>query len=64
VWTVSLPLTILNSPAISDLSVGGPTPSFGTSLDIIGIVIWTLGWTIETVADVEKVRLTSLTMLC
>ena len=55
IWTVSLPLTILNSPAVSDLASGGSNPKFGTSRDIAGIIIWTLGFVIETVADAQKV---------
>ncbi|KAF5316515.1 hypothetical protein D9619_006167 [Psilocybe cf. subviscida] len=54
IWTVSLPLTILNSPAISDLSSGGSNPKFGTSRDIAGIVLWAVGFIIESVADGEK----------
>ncbi|KAJ3731802.1 DUF1295-domain-containing protein [Lentinula guzmanii] len=56
VWTVSLPLTILNSPAISDISRSGSNPAFGTSRDIAGIVLWVLGWLIETVSDAQKFR--------
>ncbi|KAF7971277.1 hypothetical protein HWV62_21520 [Athelia sp. TMB] len=56
VWTVSLPLTILNSPAVSQTSLGGSNPSFGTSRDIAGIIIWALGWLIESTADVQKYR--------
>lgn len=52
VWVVSLPLTILNSPAVSARS----DPSFGTARDIVGIVLWGLGWLIESVADIQKVR--------
>ncbi|KAH8116315.1 Mus7/MMS22 family-domain-containing protein [Phellopilus nigrolimitatus] len=54
VWTVSLPLIILNSPAVSDPSLGGSNPSFGTSRDIAGIVLWALGWAIESIADIQK----------
>ncbi|KAL5513075.1 hypothetical protein ACEPAH_3473 [Sanghuangporus vaninii] len=54
IWTVSLPLTILNSPAVSDPSLGGANPVFGTSRDIAGIVLWALGWVIESVADLQK----------
>ncbi|KDR67940.1 hypothetical protein GALMADRAFT_257439 [Galerina marginata CBS 339.88] len=54
IWTVSLPLTILNSPGISDLNNGGSNPSFGTSRDIAGIVLWGLGFVIETVGDAQK----------
>jgi len=56
IWTVSPPLTILNSPAVSDLNLGGSNPQFGTSRDIAGIVLWALGWVIETVADAQKFR--------
>lgn len=56
VWTVSLPLTILNSRVVSDKSIGGSNPPFGTSRDIAGIVLWAIGWSIETIADFQKVR--------
>ena len=56
VWTVSLPLVILNSPAVSDPGFGGSNPKFGTSRDIAGIVLWTIGWLIETIGDIQKVR--------
>ncbi|KAF4611060.1 hypothetical protein D9613_006802 [Agrocybe pediades] len=54
IWTVSLPLTILNSPAISDLNNGGSNPKFGTSRDIAGIVLWALGFAVESIADAQK----------
>jgi len=54
VWVVSLPLTILNSPAVSDPKLGGANPVFGTSRDIAGIILWALGWVIETVGDAQK----------
>ncbi len=57
VWTVSLPLVILNSPAVSDLSRGGSNPDFGTARDILGIILWGIGWLIEAVADAQKVIL-------
>ncbi|KAK0220210.1 DUF1295-domain-containing protein [Armillaria fumosa] len=56
VWTVSLPLTILNSPAISDTRRSGSNPAFGTACDIIGIILWVVGWIIETTADIQKFR--------
>jgi steroid 5-alpha reductase family enzyme len=55
VWTVSLPLIILNSPAVSDITNQGSNPPFGTSRDIAGIVLWTLGFVIESTADAQKV---------
>ncbi|KAA1474998.1 DUF1295-domain-containing protein [Dentipellis sp. KUC8613] len=54
VWVVSLPVTILNSPAVSDPRYGGSNPNFGTSRDIAGIVLWALGWAVESVADAQK----------
>jgi hypothetical protein len=48
-------VTVLNSPAVSDPSLGGSNPSFGTSRDISGIVLWAIGWVIESVADIQKV---------
>ncbi|ESK96396.1 hypothetical protein Moror_6904 [Moniliophthora roreri MCA 2997] len=56
VWTVSLPVIILNSPAVSDTSRSGSNPEFGTGSDIAGIVLWGIGWLIETVADAQKFR--------
>ncbi|KIJ55213.1 hypothetical protein M422DRAFT_23827 [Sphaerobolus stellatus SS14] len=54
VWVVSLPVTILNSPGVSDTAHGGANPAFGTGRDIAGIIIWALGWSIETIADFQK----------
>ena len=52
VWTVSLPIIILNSPKVTD----GQAPSFGQASDILGIIIWVIGWLIESVADLQKFR--------
>ncbi|KAF8196667.1 DUF1295-domain-containing protein [Mycena galopus ATCC 62051] len=54
VWVVSLPIVILNSPAISDVGHGGSNPAFGTSRDIAGIVLWALGLFTEAIADMQK----------
>ncbi|KAJ6504822.1 DUF1295-domain-containing protein [Mycena vitilis] len=56
VWIVSLPVVISNSLAISDVGHSGSNPAFGTSRDIAGIVLWTLGLFIEATADVQKYR--------
>ncbi|KAJ7746944.1 DUF1295-domain-containing protein [Mycena maculata] len=56
VWIVSLPVVILNSPAISDVQHGGSNPPFGTSRDIAGIVLWALGLFVEATADMQKYR--------
>ncbi|KAM0748107.1 DUF1295-domain-containing protein [Meredithblackwellia eburnea MCA 4105] len=54
VWTVSLPLTILNSPQVSDPASGGGQPRFGSARDIAGIILWALGFAIEAVGDQQK----------
>ncbi|KAF8159750.1 hypothetical protein B0H34DRAFT_704665 [Crassisporium funariophilum] len=54
IWTVSLPLTILNSPAVSETGTVGSNPHFGTSRDVAGIVIWALGFLVEAIADAQK----------
>ncbi|KAB5594495.1 hypothetical protein CTheo_2126 [Ceratobasidium theobromae] len=51
VWTVSLPVTILNSPGVVSSSI---QHSFGTGTDIAGVVLWTVGWIVESVADLQK----------
>ena len=61
VWTVSMPVVILNSPHVSDKRIGGSNPAFGTALDIIGIILWAIGWAIESTADVQKVNEFELT---
>ena len=57
---VALPVVILNSPAVSDFSRGGDNPSFGTARDIVGILLWALGFIVESWADIAKVSLISL----
>ena len=52
VWTVSLPVTILNSPNVTQFN----QPSFGTGRDIAGIILWSIGFTMESVSDVQKYR--------
>ncbi|KAF7317953.1 DUF1295-domain-containing protein [Mycena kentingensis (nom. inval.)] len=56
VWVVSLPVVILNSPAVSDVDSGGSNPKFGTSRDVAGVVLWALGFVIESAADAQKYR--------
>lgn len=52
VWTVSLPVTVLNSPNVTRY----PFVGFGTGRDIAGIVLFTLGFVMESVGDVDKFR--------
>jgi steroid 5-alpha reductase family enzyme len=50
VWTVSLPVTILNSPKVTQY----PQPDFGTGCDIAGVILFTIGFLMEAIADVQK----------
>lgn len=59
-----MPVVVLNSPHVSDMHIGGNNPSFGTALDIIGIIVWVIGWVIESTADVQKVSESRLISCC
>ncbi|ORY02592.1 DUF1295-domain-containing protein [Basidiobolus meristosporus CBS 931.73] len=48
VWAVSLPFTILNSPS----TIGNPT--FGSVADILGLILWSVGFTLRAVADFQR----------
>ena len=50
VWTVSLPVTILNSPNVTK----SPQPDFGTASDIVGVIFFAVGLILESVSDVQK----------
>ncbi|KAF8846885.1 DUF1295-domain-containing protein [Acephala macrosclerotiorum] len=50
VWTVSLPVTVLNSPDVTQY----PQPDFGTGRDIAGVVLYAIGMIMESVSDVQK----------
>lgn len=52
VWTVSMPVTILNSPNVLAVQ----QPSFGKATDIIGIIIFALAFGLETISDAQKYR--------
>ena len=56
VWTVSLPVTILNSPNVAGRYA---QPAFGTAADIVGVIMWVVGFLVEAVADVQKYRFRS-----
>ncbi|KAI0839296.1 DUF1295-domain-containing protein [Hypoxylon sp. FL0890] len=51
VWTCSLPVTVLNSPAVQQYS---PQASFATSRDIAGVVLFAIGFIMESVSDVQR----------
>ncbi|KUJ24588.1 oxidoreductase-like protein [Mollisia scopiformis] len=50
VWTVSLPVTVLNSPNVTQY----PQPAFGTGRDIAGVILYAIGMIMESVSDVQK----------
>jgi steroid 5-alpha reductase family enzyme len=55
VWTVSLPVTILNSPGVTRWG----QPRFGTGRDIAGVILYTTGLVMESVSDAQKYRFRS-----
>lgn len=50
VWTCSLPVTVLNSPNVTKF----PQPAFGTGRDVAGVVLFAIGFFMESVSDVQK----------
>ena len=52
VWLVSLPVTILNSPKVLQYR----QHSYGTPSDIIGLIMWLIGFSMEAWSDVQKYR--------
>lgn len=52
VWIVSLPVTVLNSPAVQQY----PQVPFGTGRDIAGVILYAIGLVMETVSDAQRYR--------
>lgn len=52
VWLVSLPVTLLNSPNVTRY----PQHDFGTGRDVAGVVLFAVGFAMESVSDVQKYR--------
>lgn len=50
VWTVSLPVTVLNSPNVQSY----PQIGFGTGRDIAGVVLFAIGFVMESVSDLQR----------
>ncbi len=50
VWVVSLPVTVLNSPNVQQY----PQHAFGTGRDIAGVVLFAIGFVMESVSDVQR----------
>ena len=55
VWTVSLPVTILNSPNVTRYR----QPNFGTGRDIAGVILFAIGFLMESVSDIQKYQFRS-----
>ena len=55
VWTVSLPVTILNSPNVTRFN----QPGFGTGRDIAGVILFAIGFLLESVSDIQKYQFRS-----
>lgn len=55
VWIVSLPVTILNSPNVTKFI----QPDFDTGCDIVGCIMFAIGFLLESVSDVQKYRFRS-----
>jgi steroid 5-alpha reductase family enzyme len=55
VWIVSLPITVLNSPKVLQYR----QHSFGTGRDIAGVILFTIGFVMESVSDIQKFRFRS-----
>ena len=55
VWTVSLPVTVLNSPNVTKYG----QPDFGTGRDIAGVILYSIGLFMESWSDIQKYRFRS-----
>jgi len=55
VWTVSLPVTVLNSPNVTQYR----QPDFGTGRDIAGVILYAIGLFMETWSDIQKYKFRS-----
>ncbi|KAI1464370.1 DUF1295-domain-containing protein [Daldinia caldariorum] len=53
VWAVSLPLTVLNSPAVRAYQPQA-LPPFGTGRDIAGAVLFGVGFAVESASDAQR----------
>ncbi|TPX17222.1 uncharacterized protein E0L32_003340 [Thyridium curvatum] len=52
VWAVSLPVTVLNSPAVQ--ASGYVQRGFGTPCDVAGVVMFGVGFLVESVSDLQR----------
>ncbi|SJX61843.1 uncharacterized protein SRS1_12827 [Sporisorium reilianum f. sp. reilianum] len=61
VWTITMPVTVLNSPNSSDPVEGGGNARFGNGKDVVSIIFFAVGFVAEALADVQKYRFKSVT---
>ena len=55
---IALPVVILNSPAVTDRMKGGTYAQFGGEAgDIVGVILFAIGFLWEAIADIQKVSL-------
>lgn len=52
VWTVSMPVTVLNSPIVNRY----PQPAFNKATDILAVIGFGIGIIMETVSDIQKYK--------
>ncbi|RSL85973.1 hypothetical protein CEP51_003066 [Fusarium floridanum] len=52
VWTVSLPVTLINCPNVTRYR----QHDFGTGRDVAGVVLWSFGFVLESLSDLQKYR--------
>ncbi|KAK0632087.1 oxidoreductase-like protein [Immersiella caudata] len=66
VWVCSMPVTVLNSPAVQERFA--QQGAFGSGLDIAGCVLFGVGFVMESVSDVQRYlfrkRVDSRTAVC
>jgi hypothetical protein len=58
VWIVAFPIVTVNSPGVSDRLYGGRRVVVGAAAsDIVGIVLFAIGFLVESISDIQKVSL-------
>ncbi|CAG8607604.1 8117_t:CDS:2 [Gigaspora margarita] len=50
VWSVSVPVSFINSEKIVEFA----DPNFGSVTDILGVILFVIGFLIESIADIHK----------
>ncbi len=61
IWTITMPVNVLNSPNSSDPANGGGNARFGNGKDVVGIIFFGVGFIAEALADIQKYRFKSVT---